>query len=103
MHQRRRRGPTCAAPKSFPRVRLQKKPPPKGVVFAMDTVKILRDLWRLRPVVAGVLVFAMLAGAAVVFKLPSLESRKYEVGVATARLLVDTPNSQVVEVAPKGS
>jgi hypothetical protein len=69
----------------------------------MDTVKILRDLWRLRLVVAGVLVFAMLAGAAVVYKLPSLESRKYEVGVATARLLVDTPNSQVVEVAPKGS
>ena len=37
------------------------------------------------------------------FKLPSLESRKYEVGIATARILVDTPNSQVVEVSPKGS
>jgi hypothetical protein len=34
---------------------------------------------------------------------PKLESRKYEVGVATARILVDTPSSQVVEVAPKGS
>jgi hypothetical protein len=69
----------------------------------MDTVTILRDLWRLRLAVVVILVLAVLAGVALVFKLPSLESRKYEVGVATARILVDTPSSQVVEVAPKGS
>ena len=47
--------------------------------------------------------FAVLVGLAVAFKLPSLESRKYDVGIATARVLVDTPSSQVVKVAPKGS
>ena len=31
------------------------------------------------------------------------ESRKYEVSIATARILVDTPDSQVVDVAPRGS
>jgi hypothetical protein len=49
---------------------------------------------------------AILAGAAVSYRfgLPfALESRKYTVGVATARILVDTPDSQVVDVAPKGS
>lgn len=69
----------------------------------MELVTILRDLWRRRLLVVLVTFVALLAGAAVAFKLPSLESRKYEVGIATARILVDTPNSQVVEVAPKGS
>jgi hypothetical protein len=69
----------------------------------MELVTILRELWRLRLLVVVVALIALLAGLAVAFKLPSLESRKYEVGVATASVLVDTPNSQVVEVAPKGS
>jgi hypothetical protein len=64
---------------------------------------LLRDLWRLRLLVAGVAILAALAGLAVAYRLPSMESRKYEVGVATARMLVDTPKSQVIEVAPKGS
>jgi hypothetical protein len=69
----------------------------------VDTVTILRRLWRFRPLVAVIGVFALAAGLLVSFKLPSLESRKYEVGVATARILVDTPASQVVDVAPAGS
>ena len=69
----------------------------------MDTVTILRDLWRLRVFVAGMCVLALLGAAAVALKLPSLESRRYEVGVATAQILVDTPSSQVVNVAPKGA
>jgi hypothetical protein len=73
----------------------------------MDTVTILRDLWRHRFVVVAVYLVALLAGLAVIYKIsflpPSLKSRNYEVGVATARILVDTPSSQVVEVAPKGS
>jgi hypothetical protein len=70
----------------------------------VDTVTILlRDLWRLRLLVAAVAILATLAGLAVAYRLPSMESRKYEVGVATARMLVDTPKSQVIEVAPKGS
>jgi hypothetical protein len=72
----------------------------------MDTVTILRDLWRHRFAVIGVYLIALLAGTAVLYKIsfpPKLESRKYQVGVATTRILVDTPSSQVVEIAPKGS
>lgn len=70
----------------------------------MDTVKILRQLWHFRLLVALIALLAVVAGFAVSFKLGfPLESRKYTVGVATARILVDTPNSQVVEVAPAGS
>ena len=56
---------------------------------------VLRELWRLRRYVAGVCVLALLAGGALI-------SRQYTVGVATARILVDTPSSQVVDVSPKG-
>jgi hypothetical protein len=69
----------------------------------MDTVTILRDLWRHRFLVVAVYLVALLVGISVVYKIPSFESRNYQVGVATARILVDTPSSQVVEVAPKGS
>jgi hypothetical protein len=72
----------------------------------MDTVTILRDLWRFRLLVLGVWFLALLAGTAVLYKISwplDLETRKYEVGVATTSILVDTPSSQVVEVAPKGS
>lgn len=70
----------------------------------MDTVTILRDIWRLRLYVAGVSLLAALVGFAVLYKisLPP-QSRGYEVGVATARILVNTPSSQVVAVSPKGS
>jgi hypothetical protein len=68
------------------------------------SVKILRDLWRLRLAVAVIGILALLVAWRVAF-VPSFppKSRSYEVSVATARILVDTPNSQVVEVAPKGS
>jgi hypothetical protein len=69
----------------------------------MDTVTVLRDLWRHRILVAGVGIVALLAGFATLYKVPSFEPRGYQVGVATARILVDTPTSQVVEIAPKGS
>jgi hypothetical protein len=69
----------------------------------MELVTILRELWRLRAIVAVIAALSILAGLAIAVRLPSLESRSYNVGVATARILVDTPRSQVVEVAPKGS
>ena len=69
----------------------------------MELVPLLRELWRVRVLVALVAVFA--AGR-----------RRGRVQAALARepqvrrrpghrqsLLVDTPNSQVIEVAPKGS
>jgi hypothetical protein len=72
----------------------------------MQTVTILRQLWRHRVATALIAVVSVLAGVLVVYKVSppaKLESRKYEVGVATARILVDTPESQVVDVSPKGS
>ena len=70
----------------------------------MDTLTIVRDLWRLRLAVVAAFVLALLVAVAVLYK-PSLppKSRKYEIGLATTRILVDTPRSQVVDVAPKGS
>jgi capsular polysaccharide biosynthesis protein len=69
----------------------------------MDLVTILRDLWRRRVLVALAGIAAVLAAVVVAFQVPTLESRRYTVGLATTRVLVDTPRSQVVEVAPKGS
>ena len=68
------------------------------------SVKILRDLWRLRLAVVVIAILALLVAWRFAFE-PTFPptSRSYDVSVATARILVDTPNSQVVEVAPKGS
>jgi hypothetical protein len=70
----------------------------------MEFVTILRELWRRRRLVGMAALTAVLVGVLLTytFSLPP-KSRKYEVGVASARILVDTPNSQVVEVAPRGS
>jgi len=70
----------------------------------MEAVTILRELWRRRVFVGVAALVAILVGLTLTYT-PSLppESRKYEVGVATARILVDTPESQVIEIAPKGS
>jgi hypothetical protein len=51
-------------------------------------------------------VLALVAGALIMFKVsfpPKFEPRSHEVGIATTNILVDTPNSQVVDVSPKGS
>jgi hypothetical protein len=70
----------------------------------MESVTILRELWRRRVAVGVVALAAILAGLLLSFR-PGLppESRRYDVGIATARLLVDTPQSQVVKVDPRGS
>ena len=70
----------------------------------MDSVTILRELWRRRVAVGLVALAAILVGLLLAFR-PGLppETRRYDVGIATARLLVDTPQSQVIKVDPKGS
>ncbi|HEY7629807.1 MAG TPA: hypothetical protein VH817_03860 [Thermoleophilaceae bacterium] len=62
----------------------------------MQTVTILRQLWSHRVLTAVAAVVAIVIGF-------GLQTQRHEVGVATARILVDTPDSQVVDVAPKGS
>lgn len=70
----------------------------------MDSVTILRELWRRRIAVGLVALGAILVGFLLSFR-PGLppESRQYDVATASARLLVDTPQSQVVRVNPRGS
>lgn len=70
----------------------------------MESVTILRELWRRRMAVGLVALAAILVGLLLSFR-PGLppESRRYDVGIATARVLVDTPQSQVIRVDPKGS
>lgn len=70
----------------------------------MEAVTILRELWHRRVSVVLVAFVAVLVGFLLAYRvgLPP-EPRKYEVGMATARVLVDTPQSQVIKVDPKGS
>jgi hypothetical protein len=70
----------------------------------MDTVTILRELWRRRILVGVVAAVAILVGLLLSVKvsLPP-QGRQYDVGIASGRILVDTPKSQVIDVAPKGS
>lgn len=70
----------------------------------MEAVTILRELWRRRLLVALVAVAAALVGFLLAYRVGyPPEPRQYEVGLATARVLVDTPQSQVIKVDPKGS
>jgi hypothetical protein len=69
----------------------------------MQLITWLRELWRLRVLVIAVGLVSLAVGLGVAFHLPSLERRQHTVWTASARILVDTPRSQVVEVAPKGS
>jgi hypothetical protein len=69
----------------------------------MNTVTILRNLWHRRRFVVVVALVALLVALVVGFKVPSFKSRQYQVGVATVHILVDTPSSQVVNIAPRGS
>jgi hypothetical protein len=70
----------------------------------MQTVTILRELWYRRLLVAVVAVVALAVGFLLAFRLSfPPESRSPSVGAATARILVDSPRSQVVDITPKGS
>lgn len=69
-----------------------------------SSVRILRELWRHRIAVAVFALIALLCSSALAYRFSfPPQSRKYTVGMATTRILIDTPASQVIEVAPKGS
>ena len=64
---------------------------------------MLRELWRLRRVVRVGIVLAILGALLVSYHVslgvpPQLDSRQYSAGVAEAQVLVDSPNSQVVDL-----
>lgn len=69
----------------------------------MELVKILRELSRRRRLVGLVLGFSLLVGILLAFK-PGLppQSRQYQVSLASADILIDTSDSQVVAIGGKG-
>jgi hypothetical protein len=67
----------------------------------MDVVSSLRTLWRFRVVVAVLAAVALIIGLATAYRIQgptSFQSRGYEVGIASAQALVDTPSSQVADL-----
>ena len=62
----------------------------------------LRTLLRHRVLLIIGALLAVFVCLLITFQLPSLKSRNYKIGVATASILVDTPRSQVVDVNPIG-
>jgi hypothetical protein len=70
----------------------------------MGAVTILRQLWRSRLLVSVGVALALIIGTVMVYRVniglpPTFESRQYNVGVASAELLVDSPSSQVVDIS----
>jgi hypothetical protein len=69
----------------------------------MGAVTILRQLWRTRLLVAVGLALALFLGIVMAYRVtpgfpPTFKSRQYEVGIASAAVLVDSRSSQVVDV-----
>jgi hypothetical protein len=67
----------------------------------MGLVAVLRELWQFRVLVAALALLSLVVGILMTYRVSaplSLESRQYEVGIASARALVDTPSSQVVDL-----
>jgi hypothetical protein len=67
----------------------------------MEFVAALRLLWRHRLLVALMAVVGVLVALSLGYRIgfpPKLESRHYNVGVGSITALVDTPNSQVVDL-----
>ena len=71
----------------------------------MEFVKLLRELWRQRTLVALALALAIMVGMVAAYRItlspPGVTSRQHHVGIASARVLVDTPSSQVVDLGLK--
>ena len=67
------------------------------------TVTILRELWRRRYTVGVGMAYALIVVILMTFRVtlglpPTIESRQYDAGIAASDVLIDSPNSQVVDV-----
>jgi hypothetical protein len=66
---------------------------------------VLRELWRRRVILAVGIAIAFVAATLMSYSVkpgfpPRLESRQYDSGFASIKVLVDTPRSQAVDVGP---
>src|SRR5690349_20529557 len=72
----------------------------------MQFVATLRELWRLRILVLMAGVLAILGGLSIGYRIEppaGLKTRQYYVGIGSASAMLDTPNSQVVDLGGEGS
>jgi hypothetical protein len=69
----------------------------------LELVKILREVWSRKRLLAVVVAASLLIGISLAYR-PGLppESRQYQVWLASSNVLVDTSNSQVVDVGGRG-
>ena len=69
----------------------------------MELVKILREVWSRKRLLALVLGISILTGLLLAYR-PGVppQSRQYQVSIASSSILVDTSNSQVVDVGGRG-
>ena len=73
----------------------------------MQLYAILNELWRRRIIVGIALIVSILLGLMVAFKVspglpPKLTPRAKQVGVASTRVLINTPSSIVADLNPAG-
>jgi hypothetical protein len=69
-------------------------------------VGVLRELWRFRVPVLAAALFALVVGVLLMFRVSvpgGIESRRYDVGLASTTALVDTPSSQVADLGDTGA
>lgn len=71
----------------------------------MELIQILRELWRCRRLVIVAGLIAITVGVLIAYRPSSsgLQRRSYSLGIGVTRVLIDTPDSQVVDLAPKGA
>jgi hypothetical protein len=74
----------------------------------MELITILLRLWRGRWLVLLSALVAIAVGVVVSYKVsftssPHLQTRQYTVALGTVNVLVDTPESQVIDLDPKGA
>src|SRR4051812_44033604 len=66
-------------------------------------VTVLRELWRRRRAVGVGVAYALVVVILMTFRVslglpPTIESRQYDAGIAASDVLIDSPNSQIVDV-----
>jgi hypothetical protein len=73
----------------------------------MDVVAILRELWLRRTQVVLAALISLCVAVVTAYKVTAwplkLESRQYTIGIAGARVLLDTPKSKVVDLGAAGA
>jgi hypothetical protein len=73
----------------------------------VDLIAILRMLWLRRGFVGLTMLISLSVGVVVAYRVTisplELESRQYTVGIAAARVLIDTPQSKVVDLGAAGA